>query len=86
MARKIALGRGIVPVFSLLLGALLVSGYFFAELPAASAVLLAFAPVLALIPIRTPALPAFGVRATLVSVPILVALVLAFRSSPPLSY
>ena len=86
IARKIALGRGIVPVFSLLLGALLVSGYFFAELPAASAVLLAFAPVLALIPIRMPALPAFGVRATLVSVPILVALVLAFRSSPPLSY
>ena len=86
IARKIALGRGIVPVFSLLLGALLVSGYFFAELPAASAVLLAFAPVLALIPIRMPALPAFGVRATLVSVPILAALVLAFRSSPPLSY
>ena len=85
-ARKVALGRGIVPVFSLLLGALLVSGYFFAELPAASAVLLAFAPVLALIPIRMLALPAFGVRAALVSVPILVALVLAFRSSPPLSY
>ena len=47
-----ALGRGIVPVFSLLLGTLLLSGYFFAELPATSAALLAFAPVLALIPIR----------------------------------
>lgn len=86
-ARKVVLGRGIVPVFSLLLGALLVSGYFFAELPAATAVLLAFAPVLALLPIGRPGkLLAFGVRTALVSVPILVALVLAFRSSPPLSY
>jgi hypothetical protein len=86
-ARKVALGRGIVPVFSLLLVALLLSGYFFAELPAGSALLLAFASVLALVPIRMPnRLLAFGVRAALVSLPILVALVLAFRSSPPLSY
>ena len=85
-ARKVALGRGIVPVFSLLLGALLVSGYFFAELPAASAVLLAFASVLALVPIGTPSkLLSFAVRTALVALPILVALVLAFRSSPPLS-
>jgi hypothetical protein len=86
-ARKVALGRGIVPVFSLLMGALVVSGYFFAELPATSAVLLAFAPILALIPIGWPSkLLASGIRAALVSVPILVALILAFRSSPPLSY
>jgi hypothetical protein len=85
-ARKVALGRGIVPVFSLLLGALLISGYFFADLPAASAVLLAFASVLALVPIGTPSkLLSFTVRTGLVSLPILVALVLAFRSSPPLS-
>jgi hypothetical protein len=81
------MGRGIVPVFSLLLGTLLVSGYFFAELPAASAVLLAFAPVLALASISiTNKLLAFGVRAALVSVPVIAALVLAFRSSPPLDY
>lgn len=81
--RGVSLGRGIVPVFSLLLVALLLSGYFFAELPAISAALIAFAPVLALIPIGIPSkLLAFGVRAALVSVPILVALVLAFRSSP----
>lgn len=86
-ARKVALGRGIVPVFSLLLGALLVSGYFFAELPVASAMLLAFAPVLAVIPIGMPSkILAFGIRAALVSVPVIVALVLAFRSSPPLDY
>jgi hypothetical protein len=84
--RRVALGRGIVPVFSLLLVTLLLSGYFFAELPAASATLIAFAPVFALIPTRMPTLPAFGVRAALVSLPILVALVIAFRSSPPLSY
>jgi hypothetical protein len=85
--RNVPLGRGIVPVFSLLLGALLVSGYFFAELPAAAAALLAFAPAFALIPIglRSKVL-AFGVRVTLVSVPILLALVLAFRSSPTLDY
>jgi hypothetical protein len=86
-ARKVALGRGIVPVFSLLMGTLLVSGYSFAELPPTSAVLLAFAPVLALIPIGTPRkVLAFGIRSAFVSVPVVAALILAFRSSPPLTY
>lgn len=85
-AWKVPLGRGIVPVFSLLLGVLLVSGHFFAELPLACAMLLAFAPALALVPIRASnKLLAFGVRFALVSAPVLAALVLAFRSSPPLS-
>jgi len=86
-ARRIPLGRGIVPVFSLLMGSVLVSGHFFAELPLSSAVLLAFAPGLALIPIGVPnKLLALGIRSAFVSAPILVALVLAFRSSPPLTY
>jgi hypothetical protein len=86
-AWKVPVGRGIVPVFSLLLGGLLVSGYFFAELPLTSAMALAFSPTFALIPIGLPnKLLAFGIRSALVSVPILVALGLAFRSSPPLSY
>jgi hypothetical protein len=86
-AWKVPLGRGIVPVFSLLLGALFVSGYFFADLPLTSAITLAFAPALALIPIGIPSkLLAFGIRSALVSVPVLIALVMAFRSSPPLSY
>jgi hypothetical protein len=86
-ARKVNLGRGITPVFSLLVGALLVSGYFFAELPAFSALLLACAPILALVPIDLQSkLLLSGIRATFVSVPIIAALVLAFRSSPPLSY
>jgi hypothetical protein len=82
---KVALGRGIIPVFSLLLGTLIVCGYFFAELPPASAILLVLAPAMALIPVRLSArLVAFGVRAVLVIIPILAALVLAFRASPPL--
>ena len=86
-AGRVALGRGIVPVYSLLMGALLVSGYFFAELPAASAGLLALAPMLALIYVgRSNKLLALGIRAALVSVPVAVALILAFRLSPPLSY
>lgn len=84
--RKVALGRGIVPVFSLLLGALLVCGYFFADLPLTSTILLALAPAFALIPIGQPGkFLAFVIRSALVSVPILVALVAAFRASPPLS-
>jgi hypothetical protein len=84
--RKVALGRGIVPVFSLLMGALLVCGYFFADLPLTSAIMLALAPAFALIPIGQPGkLLAFVIRSALVSVPILVALVAAFRASPPLS-
>lgn len=85
--RKVALGRGIVPLFTLLGGALLLGGYFFAELPATSAVLLAFAPIPALIPTgASNRFKAFGIRAALVSVPVAAALFLAFRSSPPLSY
>ena len=85
-SRRVALGREVVPVFSLLLVTLLLSGYFFAELPAISAVLIAFAPTLALIPTGKPTLPSFGIRIALVSVAILAALVVAFRSSPPSSY
>jgi hypothetical protein len=86
-ARKVAFAQGIVPVFSLLVGALVVSGYFFAELPAISGVLLAFAPILALIPIgMSSKLLVSGIRTALVSVPVAAALVWSFRSSPSLSY
>jgi len=86
-ARKVAFGRGIVPVFSLLVGVLVVSGCFFAELPITSAVCLAFAPILALIPIGLPGkLLASAIRIALVSLPVAVAVAWAFRSSPSLSY
>jgi hypothetical protein len=85
--RKVAFGRGVVPVFSLLVSALVVSGHFFAELPVTSAVCLAFAPILALIPIGLPGkLLVSAIRIALVSVPVAVAVAWAFRSSPSLSY
>jgi hypothetical protein len=86
MARHLSGGDGVTPVFSLLLIGILASGYFFAELPATSAVLIAFAPSLALVPISKPAPFAFFLRISLVSLPIVVALLLAFHSSPPLDY
>lgn len=83
--RKVDLGRGIVPLFSLLLSALVISGYFFAELPITSALLLAFAPVAALIPIGLPGkLLTSVLRMALVSVPVGIAVLWAFRSSPSL--
>ncbi len=83
--RKVDLGRGIVPLFSLLLSALVVSGHFFAELPITSALLLAFAPVAALIPVRLPGkLLTSALRMALVSVPVGIAVFWAFRSSPSL--
>ena len=85
--RRLAPGNGMAPVFSLLLGALLISGYFFASLPATSGALLIVAPVLALVPAGKPAIfRAFVVRAALVLVPVVVAVILAFRASPPLDY
>ena len=86
VAGKIKPGLGTIPVFALLLITLLVSGCSFAELPASCAILIALAPAMALLPVGRLSLPAVPVRALLVSVPILVALFLAFHSSPPLSY
>jgi len=69
------------------LAALLASGYFFAELPPLSAALLAFGPTLALTTHRMSlSITTFALRLGLVSVPVAVALILAFRSSPPLDY
>jgi hypothetical protein len=85
--RGIALSRSIAPVFSLLLGGLLISGYFFAALPATSAVFLIVAPVLALVPVgKAATFWSFLARAGLVSLPVAAAVVLAFRASPPLDY
>jgi len=85
--RRISVGPAIAPLFSLLLGGLLISGYFFAELPAMSAALLAFAPALALFPSLPPGtFRAFLIRTALMSLPIIAALALAFVASPPLDY
>ena len=79
--------EGIAPVSAVLLGVLLVSGYFFAELPGPSAVLLASAPVLALAPTgRLPGLASAALRIILASLPVAAAVIFAFRVSPPLYY
>jgi hypothetical protein len=79
--------EGIAPVFAVFIGVLLASGYFFAELPGPSAVLLAGAPVLALVPTgRLSGLPSAVVRIILVSLPVAAAIIFAFRVSPPLYY
>jgi hypothetical protein len=85
--RQVALGKGAAPVFTTLFAALMVSGYFFAELPAPSALLLAVAPALALV--RTGKLPVLWsvvVRGGLVAALVVIALVIAFLASPPLEY
>jgi hypothetical protein len=79
--------RAITPVFALFLGLLLVSGYFFAELPATSALLLAAAPVLGLIPTgRLSRLSAAAIRVILVSLPVVAGVIVALLASPPLDY
>jgi hypothetical protein len=79
--------EGIAPVFAVFLGVLLVSGYFFADLPGLSAVLLAGAPVLALIPTgRLSGLASAAFRIILVSLSVAAAVICAFRASPPLYY
>ena len=85
--RNPALGAGISPVFSLLLVALLLCGGFFAELPRTSAVLIATAPALALIPIRSgSSMRRVALRAALALVPTAAALIFAYRASPPIDY
>lgn len=85
--RHLTLGKGVAPVVATLLFALLVSGYFFAELPAQSALLLAVAPALALARTgKLPVLPAMAVRTGLVAAAVVIALIIAYLASPPLEY
>jgi hypothetical protein len=79
--------ESIVLPFSLLEGALLVSGYFFASLPALSALFLALAPAPALLPVRSPnSLLTGGIRAGFFVLCVAAAIALAYFSSPPLDY
>lgn len=83
--RGVARAEGIAPGFSLLLIALLVSGYFFADLPGTSAILLAAAPAFVLLSGGIiGAQLMFALRVILLCAPIGIALLLAFLSSPPL--
>jgi len=72
---------------SLICAGLWLSGFFYAELPAASALLLALAPAVALLPVTNETYSQSRVlvyRTAFVTVPVAVAVVLALRASPPL--
>jgi hypothetical protein len=73
---------------SLVCAGLWLSGFFYAELPAASALLLALAPVGALLPLGKEISPwrVVPFRIALVAVPVALAVVLAFHASPPIEY
>jgi hypothetical protein len=83
-------GRGAVPVTVALLASFWLSGYFYAELPPASALLLAAAsfPALLLISLseKVPSWRDLLLRASLVIVPVAISVILAIHASPPLDY
>jgi hypothetical protein len=73
---------------SLICAGLWLSGFFYAELPAASAVLFAIAPALALLPVGKESHSRWrglACRIAFVAVPVVLAVVLALRLSPPLT-
>lgn len=80
-------GRGIAPVAGTLLSGLWLSGYFFSELPPASALLLAASsiPALMLVLFDESGNPRRGLllRAMVAAVPVALAVFLAFKASPP---
>jgi hypothetical protein len=80
---------GAAAPLSLVFAGLLLSGFFYAELPAASALLLALAPNIALLPVSREGHSNSRVlmcRLALVAIPVVIAVVLAFHASPPLDY
>jgi hypothetical protein len=83
-------GRGAVPVTVALLASFWLSGYFYAELPPASALLLAAAafPALLLISLseKVPSWRDLLLRASLVIVPVAISVLLAIHASPPFDY
>jgi hypothetical protein len=80
--------RGIAPGAVTLLFGLWLSGYFFAELPPASALLLAASsiPALMLVPRTESGRPRRGLllRTGVVIIPVALSVFLAFKASPPL--
>src|SRR4029077_16278265 len=81
--------RGAGAPLSLVCAGLWLSGFLYAELPAASALLLALAPAIALLPVGKESYSQPRVlvyRTAFVTVPVAIAVVLALRASPPLDY
>lgn len=78
--------RAIVPGIAALFIGLIACGYFYAELPSSSALLLVGAPVLILVIRGETTTRQEILRAVVVAVPVGVAVALAFRASPPVDY
>ena len=86
---SLSLRRRAVPIVVLLLAGLWLSGYFYAELPAVSALLLAASPVLALVPFgNTPLSRKWRscLPAGLVMVEVAAAVGIAIHASPPMDH
>jgi hypothetical protein len=80
---------GAAAPLSLVSAGLWLSGFFYAELPAASVLLLALAPAVALLPVGKESHSQSRVlayRIVFVAVPVGIAVVLALHASPPLDY
>jgi hypothetical protein len=80
---------GAAAPLSLVCAGLWLSGFFYAELPAASALLLALAPAISLLPVGKESYSQSRVlayRIAFVAVPVALAVVLALHASPPLDY
>jgi hypothetical protein len=81
--------NGAAAPLSLVCAGLWVSGLFYAELPGATALLLALAPAAALLPQGKESHSqsrALAYRTALVGVPVAIAILLALHASPPLDY
>jgi hypothetical protein len=80
---------GAAAPLSLICAGLWLTGFFYAELPAASALLLALAPAIALLPVGKESHSQSRVlayRIAFVAAPVAIAVVLALHASPPLDY
>jgi len=80
---------GAAAPLSLVCAGLWLNGFFYAELPAASALLLALAPAVALLPVRKESHSqsrALAYRIAFVAVPVAIAVLLALHASPPIDY
>lgn len=78
--------RAIVPGIAAVFSGLIACGYFYAELPWTSALLLVVAPVLSLVVRGETTTRREILRAIVVAVPVGAAVALAFRASPPVDY
>ena len=81
--------RGAAAPLSLVCAGLWLSGFFYAELPGASALLLALAPAVALLPLGTgnhSQSRVLAYRIAFVAIPVALAVMLALHVSPPIEY